>query len=87
MCTSMASPEDWEYVLCTIRTNIFRNQNCELSLDESGDFLLTYLDGNRHGIKKKFAKVFKQRKYAGLNQVSWWENQGVQIEKNDQYEF
>jgi hypothetical protein len=81
------SPEDWECVLSTIRTNIFSNQNCELSLDESGDFLLTYLDGDRHGIKKKLAKVFKQRKYARLNQVSWWGNRGVQIEIKNQYEF
>jgi len=47
------SPEDWECVLSTIRTSIFSNQNCELSLDDSGDLLLTYLDGDRHGIKKK----------------------------------
>jgi len=81
------SPEDWECVLSTIRTSIFSNQNCELSLDEDGDFLLTYLDGDRHGIKKKLAKMFKQRKDAGLNQVSWWGNRGLQIEIKNQYEF
>ncbi|MFV1977107.1 MAG: transposase, partial [Candidatus Scalindua sp.] len=81
------SPEDWECVLSTIRTSIFSNQNCELSLDDSGDLLLTYLDGDRHGIKKKLAKMFKQRKDAGLNQVSWWGNRGVQIEIKNQYEF
>lgn len=81
------SPEDWECVLSTIRTSIFSNQNCELSLDDSGDLLLTYLDGDRHGIKKKLAKMFKQRKDAGLNQVSWWGNRGAQIEIKNQYEF
>jgi hypothetical protein len=81
------SPEDWECVLSTIRTSIFSNQNCELSLDDSGDLLLTYLDGDRHGIKKKLAKIFKQRKDAGLNQVSWWGNRGVQIEIKNQYVF
>ena len=81
------SPEDWECVLSTIRTSIFSNQNCELSLDDSGDFLLTYLDGDRYGIKKKLAKMFKQRKDAGLNQVSWWGNRGLQIEIKSQYEF
>ena len=81
------SPEDWECVLSTIRTNIFSNQNCELSLDDSGDFLVTYLDGDRLGIKKRVAKVLKQRKEAGLNQVSWWGNRGVQIEIKNQYEF
>lgn len=81
------NPEDWECVLSTIRTSIFSNQNCELSLDDSGDILLTYLDGDRHGIKKKLAKMFKQRKDAGLNHVSWWGNRGIQIEIKNQYEF
>jgi len=45
------------------------------------------LDGDRHGIKKKLAKMFKQRKDAGLNQVSWWGNRGVQIEIKNQYEL
>lgn len=81
------SPEDWECVLHTIRTSIFSNQNCQLSLDDSGDFLLTYLDGDRHGIKKKLAKMLNQRKNIGLNQVSWWGNRGVQVEVKDQFDF
>ncbi len=81
------SPEDWECVLSTIRTSIFSNQNCELSLDDSGDLLLTYLDGDRHGIKKKLAKMLRQRKNIGLNRVSWWGNRGVQVEVKDQFDF
>lgn len=81
------SPEDWECVLSTIRTSIFSNQNCELSLDDSGDFLLTYLDGDRHDVKKKLAKMFNQRKDVGLNQVSWWGYRGVQIKVKNQYDF
>ena len=81
------TPEDWECVLSTIRTSIFSNQNCELSLDDSGDLLLTYLDGDRQGIKKKLAEMLKQRKKIGLNRVSWWGNRGVQIEIKDQFDF
>jgi hypothetical protein len=81
------SPEDWECVLSTIRTSIFANQNCELSLDDSGDLLLTYLDGDRHGVKNRLADLFKKRKDAGLNQVSWWGNRGVQIRVKDQFAF
>jgi len=66
------SPEDWECVLSTIQTSIFSNQNCELSIHESGDLLLTYLDGDRHNIKKRLAEKLKQRKHTRLNQVSWW---------------
>lgn len=81
------SPEDWECVLSTIRTSIFSNQNCELSLHESGDLLLTYLDGDCHGIKARLAKVLQDRKMAGLNHVSWWGNRGVQVEIKNQFDF
>jgi hypothetical protein len=81
------SPEDWECVLSTIRTSIFSNQNCELSLHDSGDLLLTYLDGDCHGIKKHLAKVLQDRKTSGLNRVSWWGNRGVQVDIKNQYDF
>ncbi len=35
------TPEDWQCVLSTIRTAIFSNQNCELSIDATGDFPIT----------------------------------------------
>ncbi len=81
------SPEEWECVLSTIRTCLFSNQNCELSLDDSGDLLLTYLDGDRHNIKSIVAQKLQQRKKTGLNQVSWWGGRGVQIEIKNQYDF
>ncbi|MFO7876718.1 MAG: transposase [Desulfovermiculus sp.] len=88
LCTPhWRSPEDWECVLSTIRTSIFSNQNCELSLDDSGDLLITYLDGDRQGIKKRLAELLTKRKEAGLNRVSWWGNRGVQIQVKDQYAF
>ncbi len=81
------SPEDWECVLSTIRTSVFSNQNCALTLNDSGDFLLTYLDGDRSGIMKRIAGLLSQRKNAGLNKVSWWGNRDVQIEIKNQYDF
>ncbi|MEN8237506.1 MAG: transposase [Pseudomonadota bacterium] len=79
------SPEDWQCVLSTIRTTIFSNQNCQLSLHESGDLLITYLDGDPQNIKAHLAKVLQDRKDAGLNQVSWWGGRGVRVEVKDQY--
>jgi transcriptional regulator with XRE-family HTH domain len=81
------TPEEWECVLSTIRTCIFSNQNCELSLHESGDLLITYLDGDRHGIKKRLKDILEKRKEAGLNQASWWGSRGVQIAFKNQYDF
>ena len=55
------------------RTDNFHSfgEKSRLSLHESGDFLLTYLNGERHGVKKKLVKSLKRRKNAGLNRVSW----------------
>ena len=68
-------------------TSIFSNQNCELSLNDSVDFLLTYLDGDRISIKKRLAKLLMQRKNTGLNKFSWWGGWGVQTEIKNQYDF
>ena len=86
-CREWQSPEDWKCVLSTIRTSMFSNQNCELSRHDSGDLLLTFLDGDRYGIKKELAKRMEQRKNAGLNKVSWWGDIGVRIEIKNQYEL
>ena len=81
------SPEDWQCVLSTIRTSMFTNQNCELSRHDSGDLLLTFLDGDRYGIKTELAKRMEQRRKAGLNKVSWWGDIGVRIAIKNQYEI
>lgn len=86
-CPQWRSPEDWDCVLSTIRTSLFSNQNCELSLQESGDLLVTFLDGDRHGIKDQLAKKLQDWKNSGLNKVSWWGGRGVQIAIKNQYEF
>ncbi len=70
-----------------IRTTIFSNQNCELSLDESGDLQLTYLDGDPLGIKDNLKKMLAQRKQAGLNQVSWWGGRGISIKIEDRFKL
>jgi hypothetical protein len=70
-----------------MRTSLFSNQNCELSLNDSGDFLLTYLDGDRSGIKRIISEILQKRKVANLNKVPWWGNRGIQIEVKDQYNF
>jgi hypothetical protein len=84
-CREWQSPENWQCVLSTIRTSMFSSQNCELSLHDSGDLLLTFLDGDRYGIKTELAKRMEQRKRAGLNKVSWWGDIGVRIVIKDQY--
>jgi hypothetical protein len=86
-CREWQTPEDWKCILSTIRTSMFSNQNCELSRHDSGDLLLTFLDGDRYGIKTELAKRMKQRKNAGLNKVSWWNGIGVRIAIKDQFKI
>ena len=81
------SPQEWSCILSTIRTTIFSNQNCELTINDSGNLQLTYLDGDRLGIKDNLAKLLEKRKKAGLNKVSWWGNRAVEIKIKNQYDF
>jgi hypothetical protein len=80
-------PEGWESVLSTIRTSVFSNQNCELTLDDTGDLLLTYLDGDPTGVKANVRDMLERRREAGLNRVSWWGGRGVSIRIEDRYGF
>ena len=80
------TPEEWDCVLSTIRTCIFSNQNCQLSLHESGDLLITYLDGDSHGIKRRLEDTLDKQRENGLNRVPWWGNIGVRISIKDQYD-
>ena len=79
--------EGWESVLSTIRTTVFANQNCEISLHESGDLLVTYLSGDPNGLLKNLVAMFDKRKAAGINHVSWWGERGVRIKIEDRFGF
>jgi transcriptional regulator with XRE-family HTH domain len=81
------TPEEWRCSLSTIRNTIFSNKNCELHIDEKGDFVIIYLDGDPYGILESLRKLLETRKKMGLNKVSWWGNRGVKIEIKNQYEF
>ena len=76
---------EWECVISTIRTTLFSNQNCELSLLESGDLQLAYLDGDPLGIKKHLKLLLDKRTEVGLNQVSWWGNRSIKIKIEDRF--
>lgn len=78
------SPEGWRCVLSTIRATLFCDQNCELSIDDSGDLLITYLDGDANGIKEKLKHMFER--FDGLDywQVPWWNNRAIKINIKDQ---
>ena len=80
-------PQDWECVLSTIRTSIFSNQNCQLSVNEDGDMEITFLDGDQLGIINNMAQMMEKRRKMGINKVSWWGNRALRIKVKDQYKF
>ncbi len=79
------SPEGWKCVLSTIRTTIFSSQNCELSVNDSGDLLLTYLDGDLHGIKKRVMLMFEKKLNSELWKVPWWGFRGLKVKIKNQF--
>ncbi len=82
--TRWKSPEGWRCVLSTIRSTLFSDQNCELSLDDSGDLLITYLDGDAYGIKKRLKAMFERLNELDYWRVPWWNNRAIKIEVKDQ---
>jgi hypothetical protein len=80
-------PQDWGCVLSTIRTSIFSNQNCQLSVNEDGDLEITFLDGDQLGIINNMAQMMEKRRKIGINKVSWWGNRAVRIKVKNQYQF
>ena len=78
------SPEGWRCVLSTVRATLFSDQNCKLTLDDSGDLLITYLDGDSHGIKKRLKHMFERLNELDYWRVPWWNNRAIRINVEDQ---
>lgn len=82
--TSWKSPEGWRCVLSTVRASLFCDQNCELTLDDSEDLLITYLDGDVQGIKKRLKSMFNRLNELENWQVPWWNNRSIRINVENQ---
>ena len=67
-CRKWQNPEDWKCVLSTIRTTMFSNQNCELSLHDPGDLLLTFLDGDLLWYKNRACETDGAEKKSRIKQ-------------------
>jgi len=78
------SPEGWKSVLSTVRSILFCDQNCELTLDDSGDLLITYLDGDAHGIKRRLKEMFDRLYELDNWRVPWWNNRAIRVNVEDQ---
>jgi hypothetical protein len=81
----LRTPEDWRCVISTLRTTVFASQSCTVSVQGSGDLLITYLNGDRTGIKQRLQKLLDDRADLGMNKVPWWGNRGVRIAVKDEF--
>lgn len=78
------SPEGWRCVLSTVRAALFSDHNCKLTLDDSGDIVITYLDGDVHGIKKRLKSMFDRLNELDYWRVPWWNNRAIKINVEEQ---
>ena len=78
------SPEGWKSVLSTVRSILFSDQNCELTLDDSGDLFITYLDDDAHGIKRRLKEMFERLYELDNWRVPWWNNRAIRVNVEDQ---
>ena len=62
---------------------LFNDQNCKLTLDDSGDLFITYLDGNAYGIRRRLKRMFKTLNGLDYWQVPWWNNRAIRINGED----
>lgn len=85
--TKWKSPEGWRSVLSTVRATLFSDQNCELSLDDTGNLLITYLDGDAYGIKKRLKSMFERLYQFNYWRVPWWKNRSIRVNIDDQVVF
>jgi len=78
------TPEGWLCVLSTIRTTLFSSQNCNIRIDETGGFVIKYLDGDPFGIKNRLKTVMQDKYELDHWQVPWWNKRKMKIEVIDQ---
>ncbi len=78
------SPEGWRCVLSTVRATLFSDKNCKLSLDDSGDLLITYPDGEANGINKRLKHMFERLNELDHWRVPWWNNRAIRFNVEDQ---
>ena len=79
------TPQGWDWLISTIRTTLFSNQNCELTLNESGDLELIYLDGDPLGLKKRLIYIMEQLNKSKRNSVSWWGGKALSIKIENRF--
>jgi hypothetical protein len=72
--------------LQTMRSLLFEKRNCTIELDSNGYFILTLLDSAGNDIERRVAKMLKTMSDKGTNKVLWWNNRGIKLHFNNQYQ-
>ena len=73
--------------LQTMRNLLFEKRNCNIEQDLSGNFILTFLEGETHvsGIANDISRMLMSLKEK--NKVLWWRNRSIFLRTKNQYIF
>ena len=74
-----------KYTLQTMRNLLFEKRNCNIEQDLSGNFILTFLEGetNVSGIANDISRMLMSLKEK--NKVLWWRNRSIFFRTKNQY--
>jgi hypothetical protein len=71
----------------TMRNIFFARNNCEISKNADGNYLLSFLDSSAGDVGGKVAETLANLKKKGKNKVLWWNNRGISITFKNQFDF
>ena len=77
-----------KYTLQKIRNILFEKRNCTIEQNHSGNLILIHLDWQHKGTTEDHvAKMLLSLSEKGKNKVLWWNNRGIFLRAQNQYEM
>lgn len=73
--------------LSKMRNLLLEKRNCNIEVNNNGDFILTNLDSSGDmELEKDVSNMLVTLRNKGLNKILWWNQQGVFFKYNNQYQ-
>ena len=76
-----------KFTLSSMRNLLFEKRNCTIRQNSEGDFELTILDSPQNEIIRDVGDMLRALKEKGKNKVLWWNNRGIFLHSQNQFEI
>lgn len=76
-----------KFTLSSMRNLLFEKRNCTIRLNSEGDFELTILDSPQNELIRDVRDMLRALKEKGKNKVLWWNNRGIFLRSQNQFEI